>query len=100
MDRNGSLRKRPLVGVRTNYIRWTPKSPLYPLIKHSGLNIRDWQDAIIVNQVGKRFYNELESGYPNGSHEGFFKDGKPYVHGDWRNTTRKHSVRATTLMLR
>ena len=89
MDRNGSLRKRPLVGVRTNYIRWTPKSSLYPLIKHSGLNIRDWQDAIIVNQVGKRFYNELESGYPNGSHEGFFKDGKPYVHGDWRNTTRK-----------
>ena len=89
MDRNGSLRKRPLVGVRTNYIRWTPKSPLFPLIKHTGLNIRDWQDAIIVDQTGRRFYNELESGYPNGSHEGFFKDGKPYVHGDWRNLTRK-----------
>lgn len=88
MDRNGSLRKRPLVGTRTNYIRWTEKSPLFPLIKHTGLNIRDWQDAIIVNQTGRRFYNELENGYPNGSHEGFYKDGKPYVHGDWRNTRR------------
>ena len=26
MDRNGSLRKRPVIGVRTNYIRWTPLS--------------------------------------------------------------------------
>lgn len=88
MDRNGSLRKRPLVGTRTNYIRWTAKSPLFPLIRHTGLNIRDWQDAIIVNQTGRRFYNEIDNGYPNGSHEGFYKDGKPYVHGDWRNTTR------------
>lgn len=43
---------------------------------------------IIVNQAGRRFYNELENGYPNGTHEGFYKDGKPYVHGDWRNATR------------
>ena len=89
MDRNGSLRKRPLVGVRTNYIHWTPRSPLFPLVKYTGLYIRNWQNAIIVNQAGRRFYNELENGYPNGSHEGFFNDGKPYVHGDWRNTTRK-----------
>lgn len=41
-----------------------------------------------MNQVGKRFYNEMENGYPNGTHESFYKDGKPYVHGDWRNTTR------------
>ena len=88
MDRNGALRKRPVVGVRTNYIRWTPKSPLFGKIKYTGLYIKNWQDAIIVNQVGRRFYNEMENGYPNGTHEGFYKDGKPYVHGDWRNTTR------------
>lgn len=90
MDRNGSLRKRPVIGVRTNYVRWTAKSPIFPRVKnHSGLYMRNWQDAIIVNQAGKRFYNELENGYPNGTHEGFYDDGKPYVHGDWRNTTRK-----------
>lgn len=88
LDRNGSLRKRPVIGTRTNYIRWTAKSPLFPKIGFTGLYMRDWQDAIIVNQAGRRFYNELENGYPNGSHEGFFKDGKPYVHGDWRNATR------------
>lgn len=88
MDRNGSLRKRPVIGVRTNYVRWTVKSPIFPFVKYTGLYMRDWQDAIIVNQAGRRFYNELEDGYPNGTHEGFYKDGKPYVHGDWRNTTR------------
>jgi hypothetical protein len=81
-DRNGALRKRPIVGTRTNYVGWTQKSPLFPKVKATGLNIRTWQDAIIVNQVGKRFYNEMEDGYPNGTTEGSLK---PYNHGDWRN---------------
>lgn len=88
MDRNGSLRKRPIVGSRTNYVYWTPKSPIFPDIKYTGLHIRNWQNAIIVNQVGRRFYNEIPNGYPYGTNEGTYKDGKPYVHGDWRNTTR------------
>lgn len=82
MDRNGSLRKRPIIGTRTNYVGWTPKSPIFPKVRATGLNMRSWQDAIIVNQAGKRFYNEMEDGYPNGTAEGFLK---PYVHGDWRN---------------
>ena len=81
-DRNGSLRKRPIVGTRTNYVGWTKTSPLFPKVRATGLNVRTWQDAIIVNQVGKRFYNEMEDGYPNGTTEGFLK---PYVQGDWRN---------------
>ena len=82
LDRNGSLRKRPIIGTRTNYVGWTPKSPIFPKVKATGLNIRTWQDAIIVNQAGKRFYNEMEDGYPNGTTEGFLK---PYIQGDWRN---------------
>ena len=82
MDRNGSLRKRPIIGTRTNYIGWTKASPLFPKMRATGLNVRTWQDAIIVNQVGKRFYNEMEDGYPNGTTEGFLKS---YVQGDWRN---------------
>ncbi|MFA5852256.1 MAG: FAD-binding protein, partial [Spirochaetales bacterium] len=85
LDRNGALRKRPIIGTRTNYIGWKKESPLFPKVKATGLNIRTWQDAIIVNQVGKRFYNEMEDGYPNGTTEGFMK---PYVHGDWRNPER------------
>ncbi len=82
LDRNGALRKRPIIGTRTNYVGWKKESPIFPKVKATGLNVRNWQDAIIVNQVGKRFYNEMEDGYPNGTTEGFLK---PYVHGDWRN---------------
>ncbi|PKL09476.1 MAG: tat (twin-arginine translocation) pathway signal sequence [Spirochaetae bacterium HGW-Spirochaetae-7] len=85
-ERNGYLRKRPIIGTRTNYIGWTPASPLFPKVGASGLNVRNWQDAIIVNQAGKRFYNEMDDGYPNGTTEGFFKEG--YVHGDWRNAQK------------
>ncbi|MCG5031923.1 FAD-binding protein [Mesosutterella sp. OilRF-GAM-744-9] len=88
MDRNGSLRKRQVIGVRTNYVSWTKKSPVFPFVKYPGLRILNWQDAIIVNQAGRRFYSEFENGYPNGTHEGFYKDGAPYVQGSWRNTTR------------
>ena len=84
-DRNGALRKRPIIGTRTNYIAWTPKSPLFPKVGATGLAVRNWQDAIIVNQVGKRFYNEMEDGYPSGTFHGFLK---PYIPGDWRNASR------------
>jgi len=85
-DRNGALRKRPIIGTPTNYIAWTPDSPIFPKIRATGLTVEDWQNAIIVNQVGKRFYNEMENGYPTGTVEGFLD---PYVPGDWRNATKK-----------
>ncbi len=88
MDRNGYLRKRPIVASKTNYVAWTPDSPIFPKIKYTGYRIGSWQNAILVNQVGKRFYNEIENGYPNGTHEGFYDEFGGYVHGDWRNATK------------
>jgi hypothetical protein len=84
LERNGYIRKRNLVGAKYLYVNWTPDSPIFPLAGASGLEINDWQDAITVNQVGKRFYNEFEAGYPNGTHPDRGKP-EPYVHGDWRN---------------
>jgi len=84
-DRNGALRKRPIIGTRTNYIGWTKNSPIFPKVGATGISVRNWQDAIIVNQVGKRFYNEMEDGYPSGTYHGFLN---PYVPGDWRNAAR------------
>ncbi len=84
-DRDGYIRRRPIIGTRTNYIAWTPDSPLFPKVGATGLRVRDWQDLIIVNQVGKRFYNEFEDGYPNGTSYGFLD---PYLPGDWRNPMR------------
>lgn len=85
MDRDGFLRRRPIIGTKYVYVAWTPDSPIFPLAGATGVRVRDWQDAIIVNQVGKRFYNEFEDGYPNGSGAGFLD---PYMPGDWRNPTR------------
>ena len=85
MDRDGFLRRRPIIGTKYVYVAWTPDSPIFPLAGATGVRVRDWQDAIIVNQVGKRFYNEFEDGYPNGSGAGFLD---PYTPGDWRNPTR------------
>lgn len=82
MDRNGFLRKRPLIGTPTNYVGWKPESPIWGKIRATGLNVRTWQDAILVNQAGKRFYNEMEDGYPNGTSQASIKD---YKQGDWRN---------------
>ena len=81
-ERNGFVRKRTLIGAQYLYVSWTPKSPVFPLARATGLRVRNWQDVILVNQMGKRFYNELKGNWPNGS---TFKSLDPYKPGDWRN---------------
>lgn len=85
LERNGAFRKRPVIGAQHIYPRWTPQSPVFPLVRATGLLVGDWQDLILVNQVGKRFYDEDAEGWPYGTHHGFLD---PYVQGDWRNARR------------
>ncbi len=99
-----------VVGVFDTYTSWSARSPIFPLIKHTGVPLRDWQNAIVVNQVGKRFYDEtclvdsdgigsqqvyyggtnLEAGLPRDTNSEYWPDTKdnPYVHGDWHNVKR------------
>ena len=84
-DRNGTLRRVTLVGTRDNYIELVPDSPIFPRVKYTGVEIRNYQNAILVNQVGRRVYNEMNSGYPGGANYGFYNNFGGYVHGDWRN---------------
>ena len=53
------------VGCRWGYrsLRWRPNSPIFPLARASGLTVADWQDAIMVNRRGQRFYNKLADDY-------------------------------------
>jgi len=85
LERNGYIRKRGLVGAQYLYIQWTPESPVFPYARASGLRLTNWQNAICVNQVGKRFYDETAGNWPDGTKGG---DMDPYVHGDWRNPSR------------
>jgi hypothetical protein len=88
VDRYHNTRRWPYIGTLANFIGYTPESPIFPRVKGSGLQVRDWHDCIIVNQVGKRFYNELDDGAPRGTTEGFYDSFGGYVQGDWRNQTR------------
>ncbi len=38
-------------------------SPIFHLARATGLTVASWQDVILVNQTGKRFWNELDGGY-------------------------------------
>lgn len=111
-ERSISLTRGAVIGVRDTYLRWAPESPLFPLIKHSGVSMRNWQDAIVVNWCGKRFFEETSCagdkfnkdgakmtsygtsnstrGLMNGTNGAYFKDKdtNPYVQGDWRNIDR------------
>ena len=109
-ERPISLTRGAVVGVRDTYLRWAPESPIFPLIKYSGVALRNWQNAIVGNWVGKRFFEETSSagltadsakltsygtanstrGLMNGTNGAFFKDleKNPYVQGDYRNIAR------------
>lgn len=61
---------------------WQPTSPVFPLARAMGLRVEDWQDAILVNQAGLRFYDETAADWHPTNNYNAIKD---YVHGNWRN---------------
>ena len=113
-DRPITLTRGAVVGVRDTYLRWAPESPIFPLVKHSGVALRNWQNAIVVNWCGKRFFEETSSagltkdaakmtsygtanstrGLMNGTNGAHFKDiaTNPYVQRDFRNVDRTKYV--------
>jgi hypothetical protein len=51
--------------------------------------MQDWQNAIMVNQVGKRFYSEVaELTGPSGTSAGFMDNYGGYTQHDWRNALK------------
>ena len=53
------------IGCRYGYrnLKWEPESPMFKLAGASGLTVRDFQDVILVNQAGQRFWNEMDESY-------------------------------------
>jgi FAD binding domain len=82
----GHLTKPLLIGCQYNYrhLQWQPGSPVFDRARASGLFVRDFQDVITVNMLGKRFYDELGGQFiPNN-----YNSIEGYVQGDWRNIER------------
>jgi len=54
------LTKPGVIGCRYGYanVRWYPGSSVFDKARAVGLKVADWQDLILVNMLGKRFYDE------------------------------------------
>jgi len=81
------IRTQRVLGTKWNYMNWELESPIFPLVKAAGLTLKDWQNVILVNQVGKRFYDETKGDYPHGNVAG---DIDPYTPNDYRNHEKIH----------
>ena len=82
LENGATMRTQRALGTKYNYVAWKLESPLFPLVRATGFNVKDWQDLILVNQVGKRFYDETKGDVPHGNLAG---QVTPYTPNDYRN---------------
>jgi hypothetical protein len=82
LENGATMRSQRALATKYNYTTWKLESPIFPLVKSTGFNVKDWQDLILVNQVGKRFYDETKGDPPHGSHGLQYPDCTP---NDYRN---------------
>ncbi|HEY7711923.1 MAG TPA: FAD-dependent oxidoreductase, partial [Candidatus Entotheonella sp.] len=82
LENGDGIRTQRALGARYNYFAWDINSPIFPLVRAAGLEVKDWQNLILVNQLGQRFYDETKGDYPNGN---VYNEFNPYTPGDYRN---------------
>jgi urocanate reductase len=60
-----AVTKTAHIGCRYGYqnLKWEPGSPIFKQAGASGLTVRSFENLILVNQVGQRFWNELDDSY-------------------------------------
>jgi len=63
--RSLALAKTFHIGCRYGYsrLKWKPESPMFAKAGASGLTVQDFQDVILVNQHGNRFWDETDDSY-------------------------------------
>ena len=67
LENGATIRTQRALATKYNYVAWKVESPIFPLVRATGFNVKDWQDVILVNQVGKRFYDETKGDPPHGN---------------------------------
>jgi hypothetical protein len=77
------ITKPGTVGGQYGYVnlRWYPGSEVFDKARAIGLHVEDWQNVVLVNMIGKRFYDETARQFTAGNYESML----PYVPDDWRN---------------
>lgn len=85
LENGATIRTQRALATKYNYIVWKVENPLFPILRATGFNVKDWQNLIFVNQVGKRFYDETRGDPPHGNagHQ-----IEPYTPNDYRNSEK------------
>ena len=80
------MTKPGLIGCQYNYgnLQWLPGSPVFHKARASGLRVKDWQDVIHVNMLGRRFYDETGTQFTANSH-GSIESYEPRSHRNAQN---------------
>jgi succinate dehydrogenase/fumarate reductase flavoprotein subunit len=82
LENGATMRTQRALATKYNYTTWKLESPIFPLVRAAGFNVKDWQNLILVNQVGRRFYDETKGDVPHGNHGG---QVMPCTPNDYRN---------------
>jgi hypothetical protein len=87
LENGATMRTQRALATKYNYTTWKLESPIFPLVRAAGFNVKDWHDLILVNQAGKRFYDETKGDVPHGNLGG---QVTPYTPNDYRNAQVKY----------
>jgi succinate dehydrogenase/fumarate reductase flavoprotein subunit len=82
------ITKPGAIGCQYGYVnvRWYPESDVFDKARAIGLAVKDWQDAILVNMLGKRFYDETGGHFTYSS----YKTIDPYAPGSYLNAKNRN----------
>lgn len=71
------------IGTQYGYVNlhWQPGSKVFHKVRATGLRVSDWQNVILVNMLGKRFYDETGRQFTANNYNAI----RPYVHGHYLN---------------
>jgi hypothetical protein len=78
-----SITKPAQIGCKYGYsgLKWLPNSPIFAFAGASGLTVTNYQDVIMVNQTGQRFYDETQGQFMANNYGSI----KPYRVGSYLN---------------
>jgi hypothetical protein len=81
-----NITKPGTIGCQYGYrnLQWVPGSAVFDRARAAGLRVGNWQDVILVNMLGQRFYDETGDQFIANNYDSI----KSYVQGDYRNVTK------------
>ena len=82
-----NLTKAGAIGCQYGYVnlQWEPGARVFDRAGATGLIVRDWQNAIMVNMLGRRFYDETARGFSADNYGAI----PGYAQGDFRNPRKR-----------